>query len=109
MIEIAGLNDDREEDPDKYLIDWNDKHSRQTAFLRGWTIFLNDGEYNKVLLHWQTVGAYYASILGDIDIAQRRKLYYAALAEYVKSVRCSHWSEGQRQEALRRARQAPGF
>ena len=109
MIDVAWLEDDREYRTESYLIPWNDPHSRQRAFLAGWTLFLNEKTYEKDVLHWYTVGAYYASILGDVPEAKRRKLYYAALAEFLKSQKCAEWTDEQRREALRLARLAPGF
>ena len=47
--------------------------------------------------------------LGDIPEEKRRKLYYAALAEFLKSQKCAEWTDEQRREALRLARLAPGF
>lgn len=107
MIDIAWLNDERSDDPEEYLIDWNDKKSRMRAFLAGWGQFLTgDYSYSQISeLTWHAVGAYYASVLGDIEVAKRRWIYYAALAEYIKSDRCFHWTDEQRQKALRRARQ----
>jgi hypothetical protein len=52
------------------------------------------------------VGAFYASILGDIPEEQRRGLYYGALAQFVTSERCREWSDEERREALRLAREA---
>lgn len=109
MIEVKWLNDGRSSKPDDYLIPWNDDKSRQKAFLSGWQLFLNEGSYKKNVLHWFTVGAYFASVLGDLPRPERRMIYYASLAEYLKSQKCSHWSDEQRYEALQLAREAPDF
>ncbi len=109
MITVAWLNDERNNNPVVYLSEWNADESRQKAFLTGWTRFLKEGAYEKKALHWQTVGAYYASVFGDIEEDKRRKLYYSALAEFVKSQRCAGWDDEQRRQALFLARQAPGF
>ena len=109
MIDVTWFNDGRADRPEKYLIPWNDSQSRQRAFLAGWTRYLGDGSYEKETLHWFTVGAYYASVFGDIPESQRRKLYYAALAEFLKSQKCMDWMDDQRLEALHLARLAPGF
>jgi hypothetical protein len=51
---------------------------------------------------------FFSTLLGDIPVEQRRKLYYGALAQFVNSTRCAHWTDEDRLEALRLAGEALG-
>jgi hypothetical protein len=106
MIDLDWLNDERTADPADYLIPWNALKSRRRAFLAGWTWYLEEGAHRDDRVAWYAVGAFYASILGDIPEEQRRELYYGALAQFVTSERCREWSDEERQDALRLAREA---
>jgi hypothetical protein len=109
MVDVAWLREDRTGDPKKYLVAWNDPESRQRAFLGGWTSYLEHGHLETEVLHWRTVGAFYGSVLGNVAEDVRRQLYFACLAEYVKSTRCRHWTDEEREKALALAAEAPGL
>lgn len=109
MIDSDWLNDDRAGNPQCYLVPWNDPRSRQRAFLPRRTWYLRDGSHRADRVAWYSVGAFYARIVADIPVDCRRKLFYGALAQFVGSQRCAHWTDEERHEALQLARQAAGF
>jgi len=106
MIEWAWDKDDRAPQPDTYTTRWDVNKGRLTAFLGGWTDWVNNGHHETELLHWRTAGAVYASACGDreaaskVPVSVRCGLYHIALTEYVKSRRCEHWTNDQRREAV---------
>ncbi|MFQ3636644.1 MAG: hypothetical protein SNJ57_12500 [Cyanobacteriota bacterium] len=105
MLKIAWLNEDRKDNPSVYLVPLNRPESRKRAFFSGWTRFLNSGAYAKDVLHWFTVGAYYAEVFGDLPEHKKQGFYLAAVTEFVKSQVCAYWTDSQRQEAISNAKQ----
>ena len=107
MIEVAWNNDNRNNEPDTYIANWNTNKGRLSAFLAGWTDWVNNNRHAQDVLHWRTVGAQYASAFGNTNTAGeiegvvRYELYHVALTAYVTSQRCAHWKPEQREEALR--------
>ena len=107
MIQVNWQNDDRDNMPGRYTTDWEVDKGRLSAFLRGWTNWAKYGEHPQDVLHWQTMGALYASTFGSQEAAKqvpvdvRCELYHVALLAYVNSQRCAHWTDEQRKEALR--------
>lgn len=107
MIQINWQNDNRDPMPAKYTTDWHVDKGRLSAFLRGWTNWVKYGHHPQDVLHWQTMGALYASTFGSREKADqilevvRCELYHVALLAYVHSQRCAHWTDEQRAEALR--------
>ncbi len=105
MIEVDWSNDERSTDAHKYLVDPNsDKESRRRAFLGGWTRYLNN-ESSDTLdgVTWVGLGMAWASVLGDITMDRRKGIYRLLLSQYLSSERVKHWTNEQREGALRLA------
>jgi hypothetical protein len=106
MINVNWRNDKRADGPGRYTTDWEKNHGRLSAFLKGWTKWTDYGHHKRNVLHWQTVGALYASSFGSREDAARVpevircQLYHTALIAYVNSRRCSHWTDEQRELAV---------
>jgi hypothetical protein len=70
--------------------------------LGGWTLFLNQGGSDHLKeVTWVGLGMVYASILGDISLDRRKDIYRLLLGQYLSSEKVKHWTEEQREEALR--------
>jgi hypothetical protein len=111
MINVNWRDDRRNEKAKKYTDDWEDNHGRLSAFLTGWTQWANSDRWESKVLHWQTVGALYASCFASHEAAAqvpeivRCQLYHTALMAYVRSTRCAHWTGEQRERALELSQQ----
>lgn len=103
MIKLDWNNDQRSPEVNNYLVDPNsDKESRRRAFMGGWTRYLNHGDGDSLdEVTWMGLGMVYASVLRDIAVAKRKDIYRLLLSQYVSHERVSHWTDEQRQEALR--------
>jgi hypothetical protein len=103
IIEIDWSNDERSMDVNKYLVDPDsDKESRRKAFLGGWTRYLNNGSSDSLDgVTWVGLGMVWASVLEDIPLDQREGIYRLLLGQYVWSNRVKHWTDEEREEALR--------
>jgi len=103
MIEMNWNNDERNTSLSKYLVDpKSDSQSRRKAFLGGWTRYLNNKSSDSLhAVSWVGLGMWCASILGDIPEERRKDIYHILLAQYVDSDRLKHWTDEQREEALR--------
>lgn len=107
MIEMDWGHDERTTDVNKYLVDPDSNEGRRKAFLGGWTRFLNQGgsDYLKDVT-WVRLGMVYASILDDISLDRKKDIYRLLLGQYLSMEKVSHWTEDQREQALRLAEKA---
>ena len=103
MIDLDWGNDERSEDPQDYLVNPNsDNRSRLKAFLGGWIKGANSDSHNTLDgIRWVGLGMAYGSILGDVDLNQRRQIYCLLLSQYLATGKVNNWTEEQRKEALR--------
>ena len=102
MIDIDWSNDGRSTDPEDYLVNpKSDNRSRLKAFLGGWTKGAKKDSNNSLDgVRWVGLGMVYGSILGKIDLDQRKQIYRLLLSQYLTTERVNHWTDDQRQEAL---------
>ena len=66
-------------------------------------MFLN-GNYREAKdrgVSWVALGAVYAEILDEVPVDQRKQVYRLLLSQFLKSNIVKHWSDAERQEALR--------
>ena len=85
-------NDNRNVFPAAYI-----KNYRRGSFLRGW-----GGEQGGINT-WSHLGAYCRDKLGAMSKSEMRRVYLGLLIAYINSLRCSHWTQEQRDEAIKEA------
>ncbi len=103
-VKIDWNNDDRHPEAEKYLVDpHSDNQSRRKAFLGGWTQAGNkEGRVELDQVTWVGLGIASGGILGqDVPEEQRKAIYRLLLDQYLSSDKVRHWTDEQREEALR--------
>jgi hypothetical protein len=104
MLDIDWRNERRSPKANKYLVDINGRESRRRAFLGGWNYYLKNKPTERLTtVSWRRLGMLYASVLGNIAEDERKQLYCLLLTQYMVSDRVKHWTDEQREVALRLA------
>jgi hypothetical protein len=104
MLEIDWQNERRNPNANKYLVDPNGRESRRVAFLSGWKHYLKKRPTERfTTVSWRRLGMLYASVLGNIAEDERKQLYRLLLSQYLSTDRVKHWTDEQRQGAMRLA------
>ncbi len=100
LEEIQWGRDVRKKKPDAYIAPIDCPSNRINFFLKGWEDFLCDRMKPAKTITWRNLGRIYASILGDIPLQRRRKIYSVLLAQFVFSPSLKSWSKEDRAKAM---------
>ncbi len=100
LEEIKWNRDIRKKKPDAYTSPIECPSNRINFFLKGWQDFLCARIEPAKTITWRNLGRIYASILGDIPLQKRRRIYSVLLAQFVFSPALKAWSNEERAKAM---------
>jgi len=98
---INWRGDKRKRKPADYAYSPDDRQNRLNTFLAGWIDQLNRPGSFAQDVTWKNLGRVYASILGDLPVQSRRDIYALLLRQFVHGPQTRHWSDADREIALR--------